>query len=318
MSRGLTPGLTPEGFRPPPGATPGPTPGPTPETSAHAGGKFGAPPSSMKKTVKMGAELTVTMGSLRDKMIATVTPPIQKLLIDPPYALPIADTRVDYRNLVNKFVAASVDAFLSQDLYTATRQLLGSAKGSFGLVTSHSLDASQELVVAARGQTMSVALYPQLGIALFGSEAAATKVGMGMAIDGNLLGEAEVAEVAERGGVAAAGSVPKPRLSIVKRKSTSSVVSATANAGQAVGGLSSSLKQSVRKMSLGGSLNDLDGGASGSDAPPSISTPRAATIRAAAAAVASPSPPSLGRKATPMLWPCRSCEKAWLLARRRL
>lgn len=69
-----------------------------------------------------------------------------------------------------------------QDLLAAARQLLAGAKGSFGLVLSHSLDAGDagEVVMAARGQTMSVAVYPHLGSVLFGSEASATKAAMNM------------------------------------------------------------------------------------------------------------------------------------------
>ena len=66
-------------------------------------------------------------------------------------------------------------------LLSAGRQLLGGAQGSFGLVLSHSLDCTRDLVVAARGQTMSIAFYPQSGLVAFGSESAATKVGMGAA-----------------------------------------------------------------------------------------------------------------------------------------
>ena len=76
---------------------------------------------------------------------------------------------------------------------------MGNAKGSFGLVISHSLDSSNEVVVAARGQTMAIAFYPQMGCALFGSEATATKVGMGYAIDGNLLSDQEMAQLASTG-----------------------------------------------------------------------------------------------------------------------
>ena len=43
---------------------------------------------------------------------------------------------------------------------------------------SHALDAPAEVVLAARGQSMSVAFYPSAGLVAFGSEAAATKVPM--------------------------------------------------------------------------------------------------------------------------------------------
>ena len=87
-----------------------------------------------------------------------------------------------------RLVASAVKAFTSMDLLRATRQLLANAKGSFGLVTSHSLESDEAVVVAARGQTMSIACYPQQGLVLFGSEVAATKVAMGTAINSSLLG----------------------------------------------------------------------------------------------------------------------------------
>jgi len=49
------------------------------------------------------------------------------------------------------------------------------ATGSFGLCVSCSLDAHRQVVFAARGQTLSVAFYPSLGLVAYGSEAAATK-----------------------------------------------------------------------------------------------------------------------------------------------
>ena len=56
------------------------------------------------------------------------------------------------------------------NLLAAARLLLARARGSFGLVLTHSLDAHNEMVVAARGQTMSIAAYPQLGLVLFAAE----------------------------------------------------------------------------------------------------------------------------------------------------
>ena len=81
------------------------------------------------------------------------------------------------------FVESAVKAFTSHDLLHATRQLLHYAKGSFGLVTSHSLECHEAVVIAARGQTMSIACYPEQGLCLWGSEAAATKVAMGTGIN---------------------------------------------------------------------------------------------------------------------------------------
>eukprot|EP00900_Chrysochromulina_parva_P025731 jgi/Chrpa1/7792/Chrysochromulina_OHIO_Genome00022035-RA len=79
---------------------------------------------------------------------------------------------------IDHFVSATIGAFFLNDLLSTGREVLARASGSFGLVLSHSLDAERELVVAARGQTMSVAFYPQLGLVLFGSEAAALKAGL--------------------------------------------------------------------------------------------------------------------------------------------
>ena len=76
---------------------------------------------------------------------------------------------------------ASVDAFFDNDLLYAARLFLGAAKGSFGLCVSSSLDAHRQIVVAARGQTISVAFYPRQGLVLYGSEAAAVKAAVGVA-----------------------------------------------------------------------------------------------------------------------------------------
>ena len=94
-------------------------------------------------------------------------------------SLPVTDTAGACKRLADE----AVDAFHQMSLLSAARLLLAKARGSFGLVLSHSLDAHSELVVAARGQTMSVAFYPQMGLVLFGSEAATTKVAMGSSID---------------------------------------------------------------------------------------------------------------------------------------
>ena len=126
-----------------------------------------------------------TMASLRAAMIEAVELPLRTLLLSSGVWSAGGSQRSSSDVLA--FAAVAVEAFLHNDLYVATRLLLASAKGSFGLVTSHSLDSEEELVVAARGQTMSVAVYPQMGLVLFGSEAAATKVAMGAAIDAKLM-----------------------------------------------------------------------------------------------------------------------------------
>ena len=77
-----------------------------------------------------------------------------------------------------RLIECAVSAFLFGDLLRAALELLRGADGSFGLVLSSSLDAGREVVVAARGQTMSLAFYPRRGLVAFGSEATATKVPM--------------------------------------------------------------------------------------------------------------------------------------------
>ena len=57
---------------------------------------------------------------------------------------------------VQKMVNSSVDAFFDNDLLFATQLFMRNAKGSFGLCITSSLDASRQMVIAARGQTMSV------------------------------------------------------------------------------------------------------------------------------------------------------------------
>ena len=79
---------------------------------------------------------------------------------------------VDQESACRRLAEESIDAFAKMGLLSAARMFLSSARGSFGLVLSHSLDAHNELVVAARGQTMSISFYPQMGVVLFGSEAA--------------------------------------------------------------------------------------------------------------------------------------------------
>jgi len=113
-------------------------------------------------------------------------------------ALPLPGV-LDRRAAVNALVQHACDAFMHADLLRAALELMNGARGSFGLVLSHSLDAEEEMVVAARGQTMSLAVYPQSGLVAFGSEAAATKVGMGAQHGG--AAEATTSEAA-----AAAGS----------------------------------------------------------------------------------------------------------------
>ena len=76
------------------------------------------------------------------------------------------------------FASTTVDAFFDNDLLNTSKIFLANASGSFGLCITSSLDAQRQLCVAARGQTLSIALYPKKGIICFGSEQAAVKAGM--------------------------------------------------------------------------------------------------------------------------------------------
>lgn len=81
---------------------------------------------------------------------------------------------------IGELARVASSGFFEMGLLEAGRLLMAQALGSFGLVLSHSLDATSELVVGSRGQTMSVAFYPQCGMVMFGSESAACKAGMGL------------------------------------------------------------------------------------------------------------------------------------------
>ena len=70
---------------------------------------------------------------------------------------------------LRNFVAKAVDAFFDNDLFHATRTMLKRAKGSFGLCVTSTLDTSRQLVLAARGQTISIAFYPRAGLVLIGT-----------------------------------------------------------------------------------------------------------------------------------------------------
>ncbi|KAK3287859.1 hypothetical protein CYMTET_4650 [Cymbomonas tetramitiformis] len=94
------------------------------------------------------------------------------------------ESGITVKSRIEAFVGCTVDAFFDNDLLHTTRFFLANAKGSFGLCVSSSLDAGKELVVAARGQTMSVAFYPDIGIVCFASEQAAAKAGLLAVNDG--------------------------------------------------------------------------------------------------------------------------------------
>lgn len=77
---------------------------------------------------------------------------------------------------IGVFARATVDAFFDMDLFHSVRVFLENAKGSFGLCVTTSMDAHRQAVIAAKGQTNSIAFYPRKGIICYGSEQAAVKV----------------------------------------------------------------------------------------------------------------------------------------------
>jgi len=83
------------------------------------------------------------------------------------------------------FCKVTIDAFFDNDLFMTTKIFLNNAKGSFGLCVTSSLDAHRQICLAARGQTMSIALYPTKGLICYGSEQAAVKAGMNAMFPGN-------------------------------------------------------------------------------------------------------------------------------------
>jgi len=83
------------------------------------------------------------------------------------------------------FCLAAIDAFYDNDLFMTMKTFLSSAKGSFGLCFTSSLDASRQICLAARGQTMSLAFYPSKGLVCYGSEQAAVKAGINVDFPGH-------------------------------------------------------------------------------------------------------------------------------------
>lgn len=129
------------------------------------------------KKVMARSEEAASLGALRELFTSTM----QDTLREHAAAIPMPSSgegAQDGCEMLNALAAAAVDAFFDNGLLRASRIFLEGAMGSFGLVLSTSLEADSELVVAARGQTMSIAFYPDTGVVLFGSEAAATKAAM--------------------------------------------------------------------------------------------------------------------------------------------
>ena len=114
---------------------------------------------------------------LHARVEAGTSDPVAFAVFDP---IPLPGVVLARRVALMGLIKEACSAFFFGDLLRGTLELMANAQGSFGLVLSHSLDAGGEVVFASRGQTMSIAFYPALGCVTFGSEAAATKVCMGM------------------------------------------------------------------------------------------------------------------------------------------
>lgn len=85
-----------------------------------------------------------------------------------------------------RFCYLTIKAFQNNDLLSTTQTFLGNAEGSFGLCVTSSLDADRQICIAARGQSMSVAFYPDKGLVCYGSEQAAVKAGLSFPFPGKM------------------------------------------------------------------------------------------------------------------------------------
>ena len=61
----------------------------------------------------------------------------------------------DGHTKLHTLVCETINAFFDNDLFQSTRIFLKNAKGSFGLMTTSSLDAHRQMCLASRGQTVS-------------------------------------------------------------------------------------------------------------------------------------------------------------------
>jgi len=73
------------------------------------------------------------------------------------------------------FVNLTVRAFLRNDLYTALTEILSRSEGSFGIQAHCTMEVGI-VVIASKGQPMSVSFSPDLPVCLYGSEAEAIAV----------------------------------------------------------------------------------------------------------------------------------------------
>ena len=76
---------------------------------------------------------------------------------------------------IQSFVAVAIRGFLRGDMYTALTEVLSRAEGSFG-VQVHSPCEPGVVVIASKGQPMSIAFDSTIPIVLFGSEATALTI----------------------------------------------------------------------------------------------------------------------------------------------
>jgi len=86
---------------------------------------------------------------------------------------------------LHTFCLQTIHAFFDNDLFFTAKTFLKNAKGSFGLCITSSLDAKRQIVLAARGQSMSIAFYPRKGLICYGSEQAAVKAGLNFEFPGD-------------------------------------------------------------------------------------------------------------------------------------
>ena len=77
---------------------------------------------------------------------------------------------------LKKLVRTAIDAFFHNDLMTSVQKFMAAAKGSFGLCVTSSLDVHKHIVFASRGQTKSIAFYPEEGMNIVPVEYSVTLV----------------------------------------------------------------------------------------------------------------------------------------------
>ena len=99
---------------------------------------------------------------------------------------------------LRELVTGTIGAFFDNDLFQATRIFMANAKGSFGLMTTSSLDAHRQICLSARGQPISLALFPQKGLVVYGSELAAVKVALGVETPGGDIPKGKAATMSLR------------------------------------------------------------------------------------------------------------------------